>query len=56
MSRSSAFIVAGALALALIAGTASRALSLRSTFASGPVRVVVQAAAQQAPPFSEEMD
>ncbi len=49
MSRSSAFIVAAGLAFALVAGTASRALTLRSTTAAAPVRVVVQAPAQPAP-------
>ena len=49
MSRSSAFIVAAGLAFALVAGTASRALTLRSTTAGAPVRVVVLAPAQPAP-------
>jgi hypothetical protein len=52
MNRSSALIVAGGLALALVAGTASRALTLRSTAAAAPVRIVVQAPAQQASPTS----
>lgn len=57
MSRSSAFIVAAGLAFALVAGTASRALTLHATTAAAPVRVVVQAAAPQAaPPSFAETD
>jgi hypothetical protein len=58
MNRSSALIVAAGLAFALVAGTASRALTLRSTTAAAPVRVVVQTQSQQqaspSPPFAEQ--
>jgi len=48
MDKKSAILVSGGLVLALVAGTVSREVSLKSVAAATPVRVVVQTAAPAA--------
>jgi hypothetical protein len=52
MNRRSATVIAAGLVLALMAGTASRALTRPQSAAATPVRIVVQTPPPQSPPIT----
>ena len=52
MNKRSASIIAGALVLALMAGTASRQLTLHSAATAAPVNIVVQTAPGSSAPVA----